>query len=323
MHIEVFNTQILRKYSRIDIGSTISFSEKIFEHDLNVNIVFVKEKDIKKLNMEYRKVNSVTDVLSFLLDGIGEVYICPKYVKRSFKKEAFDEEIIRLIVHGILHLLGYDHKGKFEEGNKEEIFVIQEEKVKEILNYLKEKMYLIVGLGNPGKEYENNRHNTGYIFLDELAGYLASTGYETSSWKAEKIFESEINILKKDNKEVVLLKPLSFMNNSGISVKKALKKYKVEDFSKNLILVHDDLDIPLGQYKIQLGKSPKGHNGVNSVEDHLGNSNFLRVRIGVDNRKDVKIPGEKYVLMNFTEDEKILLNKAIESCIKELVLYLN
>ena len=323
MHIEVFNEKLLKRYSDIDIRDLGISLEKLFEQDININVVFVKEKEIKRLNREYRKKNFVTDVLSFNLDNIGEIYICPKFVGRTFKKNNLREEILRLCIHGILHLLGYEHKGKFEEGNTEEIFEIQEDKLKKLLRYMDENLYLIAGLGNPGTEYENNIHNTGYMFLDRFEEFLKEKDFIISGWKNEKIFDSEVNILKKDNTKIVFLKPQVFMNNSGISIKKVLKKYKIDDFSKQLILVHDDLDIPLGQYKIQLEKSPRGHNGVKSIEDHLGRKDFLRVRIGVDNRNGRDIPGEKYVLMNFTEDEKVSLFEAIDSAFKELFLYLN
>ena len=321
MLIESFNNKLLNRYSKISIEDLINSLKKVFDDDIDINIVFVKQREIKKLNKEYRKVNSVTDVLSFLLDSKGEVYICPKYVKRAFKDEEFNEEIVRLCIHGILHLLGYDHKGKFENGNDEEMFDIQEEKVKKVLNLLNKRMYLIIGLGNPGDEYKDNRHNVGYMFLDRLIRNLKENGYEERGWKNEKIFESEINVLEGE-KKIVLLRPTTFMNNSGIAVKKALKKYTVNDISKELLVVHDDLDIPLGQYKIQLEKSPKGHNGVISIEDHLGTAKFLRVRLGVDNRGEKKIPGEKYVLMDLSEDEKVSLFEAIDSAIDELFLNL-
>lgn len=137
MHIESFNHKLLNKYSKIEVENLIGSLEKIFKQDISVNIIFVKEKEIKRLNREYRRVDNVTDVLSFSLDNTSEVYICPKYVNRSFKGDKYIEEIVRLAIHGILHLLGYDHQGKFEEGNSEEIFKIQEEKVKGVLeNYL-------------------------------------------------------------------------------------------------------------------------------------------------------------------------------------------
>ena len=322
MRIESFNHKLFNRYSKVKVEGIVNPLEKIFNQDISVNIIFVKEKEIRKLNKEYRNIDNVTDVLSFSLDNTSEVYICPKYVKRSFKGEKYTEEIIRLAIHGILHLLGYDHKGKFEDENTEEMFKVQEEKLEKVLNLLNKKMYLVVGLGNPGKEYENMRHNAGYIAVDKLGEILNEGGYSSNGWENEKIFDSEVNVFEKDNTKIVLLKPTTFMNNSGIAVKKALKKYKLEDMSKELILIHDDLDISLGEYKIQLGISPKCHYGVKSVEDHLGTADFTRVRIGIDNRKDRKIPGEKYVLMNFSEDEKVFLFECIDTALKELLLNL-
>jgi PTH1 family peptidyl-tRNA hydrolase len=102
------------------------------------------------------------------------------------------------------------------------------------------------------------------------------------------------------------------MNNAGEAVKKVFDKYDIEEF----VLFHDDLDIRLGDYKIQKGKSPKGHNGVKSVEKKLGTKDFWRVRLGVDNRPEgSKIPGEEYVLEKFEKDEKeILKGVCVEAC---------
>jgi len=324
--IESFNNKLFKRYSQISIEKLIEGLEKVFDQDININIVFVREREMKRLNREYRGVNSVTDVLSFSLDTKGEVYICPRYVKREFKKDQFFEEILRLSIHGILHLLGYEHRGKFEEGDNEEMFDIQEEKVIEVLNLINGKMYLIVGLGNPGEEYDGNRHNVGYMALERLEEILKEKNFETNGWKNEKIFDSVTNVLEEKTgggTKIVLLKPTTFMNNSGIAIKKALKKYKVLDLSKEFVVIHDDLDIPLGQYKIQLEKSPKSHNGVRSIENHLGTTKFLRVRVGIDNRKNRKILGEKYVLMNFPEDEKVTLYQAMDSALEELLLDLN
>ena len=320
MQIESFNHKLFNKYSKTNIEDIAGILEKIFKQDISVNIIFVKKKEIKGLNKEYRGINNVTDVLSFSLDNTSEIYICPEYVKKHFNGDQYTEEIIRLAIHGILHLLGYDHKGKFEEGNNEEMFKVQEETLRGVLNLLKNKMYLIVGLGNPGKEYEDMRHNAGYIAVDKFSEILDKEEYSSNGWRNEKIFDSEVNIFEKDNTKIVLLKPTTFMNNSGVAVEKALKKYKPEDMSKELILIHDDLDISLGEYKIQSGTSPKCHYGVKSIEDHLGTADFIRVRIGIDNRIDRRIPGEKYVLMNFSEDEKISLFECIDSALKELLL---
>jgi len=115
------------------------------------------------------------------------------------------------------------------------------------------------------------------------------------------------------------------MNESGVAIRNAMSFYKlgVED----LILIHDDLDIRLGEYKIEMGRGPKQHNGVTSVEEELGTRDFLRVRVGIDNRNlrtqestnpGVRIMGEKYVLENFTEDERVILDGVIVKIVDEL-----
>ncbi len=147
---------------------------------------------------------------------------------------------------------------------------------------------LIIGLGNPGKKYINNRHNVGYMFVDYLVNELTS---------------SQVNELK-------LIKTDCFMNRSGIFVKKISNIYHLT--SNNLIIVHDDLDIPLGKFHIQFGVGPQLHNGLESIENHLKTKDFYRIRIGVDARlPDKKISGEAYTLQNFLPNEKRLLETEI------------
>lgn len=149
-------------------------------------------------------------------------------------------------------------------------------------------MILIVGLGNPGKKYLNNRHNVGHMFMNYLIDKLAG---------------SQINGLK-------LAKTDDFMNLSGIFVKKMIRNSGSEP--KDLIIVHDDLDIPLGKFHIQFASGPLLHNGLESIEQYLKTKDFYRIRIGVDDRSaDKKIPGEKYALQNFLIDEKQLLETEI------------
>jgi len=154
-------------------------------------------------------------------------------------------------------------------------------------------MKLIVGLGNPREKYKGNRHNIGHLVVDEL-------------------------VKRKLPKGLVVKTTDVFMNNSGNFVKKLVDQYHIE-FS-NLWVIHDDLDIPLGSYKIQNGKGPKLHNGINSIEQELGREDFWRVRVGVDSRKEgVRISGEQYVLQDFSGEEVKLLKPAIEEICKKLV----
>jgi PTH1 family peptidyl-tRNA hydrolase len=151
-------------------------------------------------------------------------------------------------------------------------------------------MKLIVGLGNPGEKYRNNRHNIGQMAADALLS---------------RNLPRNISV-KKTN---------VFMNESGSEVKKLLGGLD----SNNLYIIHDDLDIPLGAYKIQKGKGPKLHNGILSIENELGTPDFWRVRIGVDNRKGDSTPGEEYVLQDFTEEEKEELKEVINKVAQEIL----
>lgn len=158
---------------------------------------------------------------------------------------------------------------------------------------------IIVGLGNPENRYLNTRHNVGFIVVDSLSSSLS-----TSIWSKSSKFECEFI----EERDVVFVKPLTYMNSSGKSVRSVLAFFKVE--ASQLYVIHDDLDIPLGEYKVQFGKGPKLHGGINSIEEELLTDQFWRVRIGVDNRdpNDREL-GESYVLKNFTKEEQKLLKE--------------
>jgi len=153
-------------------------------------------------------------------------------------------------------------------------------------------MRIIVGLGNPGEEYKNNRHNVGHLVVKTL--------------------------LKRSlTKDFVVKKSQVFMNDSGVFVKKLVEQNRVK--ASDLWVIHDDLDIPLGSYKIQKGKGPKLHNGVNSIEEELGTDEFWRVRVGVDNRDpESRISGEEYVLQDFSQEERGVIDTAIAEICKKL-----
>jgi peptidyl-tRNA hydrolase, PTH1 family len=166
-------------------------------------------------------------------------------------------------------------------------------------------MKLIVGLGNPGLEYEKTRHNVGFEVVNR-SGVL--------SWKKSEKLEAEVAKID----DLILAKPMTFMNNSGRAVRKLVDFYKLD--MSDLWVIHDDLDIPLGEYKIQMGVGPKIHNGVVSVEESLGTNDFWRVRIGVDNRGGSReIRGEDYVLGKFKEDEKSVIERVIGEVVTEIL----
>jgi len=171
-------------------------------------------------------------------------------------------------------------------------------------------MKLIIGLGNTGEKYQNTRHNVGFLVLDSLVKELGVTGYELS--------KKHQSLVTSYQSKVVLVKPQTFMNSSGVAVKKLVNQYKIN--MSDLWVIHDDLDLRLGEYKIQFGVGPKLHNGISSIEEKLDQKDFWRVRIGVDNRdKDNRIPGDEYVLRNFQDDEMELVEGTIKRIVDDLI----
>jgi PTH1 family peptidyl-tRNA hydrolase len=159
-------------------------------------------------------------------------------------------------------------------------------------------MYLIAGLGNPGEKYSSTRHNIGYIMLDYLAAEN-TMAFTDSRWKgqvAKGIAWDE---------SVVLLKPETFMNLSGMAVAKAADFYKLAP--ENIIVIHDDLDLDLGRVKMVAGGGDGGHKGIRSIIEHLGTRDFARIKIGIG-RPPASFAPENYVLGKITADEKKILD---------------
>ena len=169
-------------------------------------------------------------------------------------------------------------------------------------------MKLIIGLGNPGKEYKKTRHNAGFLTIDKI---ISNIQYPISSSK----FNADISQGIIDDEKIILAKPQTFMNNSGQAVRAVLDYYKIDP--KDIIVIHDDLDIPLGEYKISKNKNSGGHKGVQSIIDHLGTKDFTRFRIGImiENKKT---PTEKFVLERFSKEEMEVVNGVIEEITKNI-----
>ena len=158
-------------------------------------------------------------------------------------------------------------------------------------------MRLLVGLGNPGKEYALTRHNMGFMAVDELV-----RRFSFGAWK--KAFKGQICTGEIGGEKIVLLKPETFMNLSGEAVQEAVHFYKLTP--ADVIVFHDELDLPVGKIKVKIGGSPAGHNGLKSIDKCIG-PDYMRVRIGVDNNKQMSTPD--YVLGKpSAEDFKILEN---------------
>lgn len=180
-------------------------------------------------------------------------------------------------------------------------------------------MKIVVGLGNPGKEYEDTRHNAGFNLVDEIAQD------HNEKFKTEKKLKAEICQINQIGEigNILLVKPQTFMNSSGEAVAKILRYYDIKILD-NLYIVHDDLDIPLGEYKIQFGRSAAGHHGVESVINALGTKDFWRGRIGINTEgfKSLKVQGfkpEQYVLQKFPKREKMIIDEVNKKIIKELL----
>lgn len=154
-------------------------------------------------------------------------------------------------------------------------------------------MKLVIGIGNPEVKYKDTRHNVGLMVADEL-------------------------ISRGRVKDLVVKRSDKFMNHSGCFVLSQSTKYHIQ--FTDLYVIHDDLDIPIGSFKIQFGKGPKVHNGLNDIYEKIGSSDFWHVRVGVDNRDpENRIEGKSYVLEDFTEEERIKLTGVIKQICNQLI----
>ena len=150
-------------------------------------------------------------------------------------------------------------------------------------------MKLIFGLGNPGSEYANTRHNIGFIMLDDYIGE-----YKWSKKFNGLYIEKNIN-----GEKYVFVKPLSFMNLSGGVVSSFVNYYKVS--YKDIIVIHDDLDLPVGKIRIKVNSSAGGHNGVKDIIKSLNTQEFMRIKVGISNNKNIDT--KDYVLGNFSKSD--------------------
>lgn len=162
-------------------------------------------------------------------------------------------------------------------------------------------MYIIVGLGNPGREYENTRHNIGFETIDQLA---AAGGISVLEKKHKAIIGKGVI----DGQKVILAKPQTFMNLSGESVRELVDYYKIDDTAE-LIVISDDISLPPGQLRIRKKGSAGGHNGLKNIIQHLGHDSFIRLKMGVG-EKPAGYDLKDFVLGHFTGDEKKLMQEA-------------
>lgn len=173
-------------------------------------------------------------------------------------------------------------------------------------------MKIIVGLGNPGPLYERSRHNVGFQVVDRFAAVhhiLIST----------KHFKSLLGKGQIDSREIVLIKPMTFMNRSGEAVQKALHFYEAD--CEDLIVIHDDLDLPLGKLRFKSRGGDGGHLGVRSIIESVGGNQFARLKIGIG-RPPEGVDPATYVLSSFFPDEEPLLRKVVDQATEALKVML-
>ncbi len=168
-------------------------------------------------------------------------------------------------------------------------------------------MLLLVGLGNPSPENENNRHNIGFKIINAINKKFALT-------KQKPKFKGLLTTGTIGNKKVYAIRPLTFMNNSGICIRELMEYFKID--SKNVIVFHDDLDIELGKVTVKFGGSSAGHNGIESIDKFIG-KDYFRVRVGIG-RPEKKEMVTDHVLDNFTDDEENSITKSTKNIVEYL-----
>lgn len=187
---------------------------------------------------------------------------------------------------------------------------------------VKSETLLIVGLGNIGSEYKNTRHNAGFMFVDMLQQELGG-----SEWKEKKMVKAELSEAILGDQKVILVKPTTFMNLSGEAISLVTNFYKIDQ--KNLWIVYDDLDLPLGKIRLRLDGSAGTHNGMKSALTHLPSNTFPRIRIGIESRGDhyeLDIPQQMdtstFVLGKFTAKERPIIDASLDRAKQALELTL-
>ncbi len=173
-------------------------------------------------------------------------------------------------------------------------------------------MLLLVGLGNPNPNNSNNRHNVGFLVIDAI-----NVKFKLSKQKPK--FKGLLTTGKINDQKVFAIKPLTFMNNSGICIKELIEYFKID--VKDVFVFHDDMDIDIGKVKAKIGGSNAGHNGIDSIDKNIG-KNYSRVRIGIGRPKN-NSTGVDHVLDNFSGDEKQNVERVTKNIIESLSILIN
>lgn len=188
---------------------------------------------------------------------------------------------------------------------------------------MKDNIFLIIGLGNPGKNYETTRHNIGFMAIDYIADRHDLNLSNKSKFKAD-MAQGEISIQNSSSKsssaKVILCKPMTFMNLSGQSVAQIASYYKIP--MSNIIVIHDEIDVDFAKVKTKIGGGSAGHNGIKSIDKELGNKNYHRIRLGVGRPENKNFEISDYVLSSFSASEWDDIEgilKSCEKCLAEII----
>ena len=173
-------------------------------------------------------------------------------------------------------------------------------------------MILLVGLGNPTPDSNDNRHNVGFKIIDAI-------NQKFSLSKQKPKFKGLLTTGNISNKKVYAIKPLTFMNNSGICIRELIEYFKID--AEDVIVFHDDLDVDFKKIKAKFGGSRAGHNGIESIDKFIG-KDYSRVRVGIG-KPEKKIEVSDFVLTNFTEEEKVDLEKVIQNIIDSMPILID
>ena len=173
-------------------------------------------------------------------------------------------------------------------------------------------MILLVGLGNPTPDSSDNRHNVGFKIIDSINRKFGLT-------KQKPKFKGLLTTGNISNKKVYAIKPLTFMNNSGICIRELIEYFKID--AEDVIVFHDDLDVDFAKIKVKFGGSSAGHNGIESIDKFIG-KDYSRVRVGIG-KPEKKIEVSDFVLTNFTEEEKVDLEKVIQNIIDSMPILID
>jgi peptidyl-tRNA hydrolase, PTH1 family len=180
---------------------------------------------------------------------------------------------------------------------------------------MNENLFSVVGLGNPGREYEGTRHNVGFALVERLAKVWRA------DWELKKKFDARVAQVDRDGRRIVLCEPQTFMNASGEAVQAVSEFYKLGP--KQILILVDDADLPLGTIRLRPDGSSGGHHGLESIEQHLGTRGYARLKIGIGRRAEDGRQISGFVLGRFAADDKKIVEEVLARASQQVECWLN